>query len=278
VLAAMALVTLAIWEWFQPTPVVDVRLLKTRNFAVTFLMMGLLGAALYGTTVLLPLFLQTVLGYSATQAGEVLSPGGVIVIVLLPLVGRLMSRVQARWLVLVGFASLSWSLFHMSGLYPGISFSTAVMYRIYQSIGLAFLFVPITTSAYVGIAPEKNNQVSALTNVARNIGGSIGISAATTILARRAQYHQDRLVHNLSAIDPSFRDTAARLARFLAHSGIAAADATRAAWGRLYGELVRQSTVLAYADTMHVFAILSAVMIPFVFLLRKSRPGAAMAH
>ncbi len=275
IVAAVALIVLVIWEYFHPAPIIDIRLLLNRNFALSFAMMFMLGAALFGTTVLLPLFLQTVMGYTAQQSGEALSPGGVVVIILLPIVGKLLSRVQARWLILFGFVSLSWAMFHMTNIYPGISFSDAVWYRIDQSIALAFLFVPINTIAYIGVPIEKNNEVSSLTNLARNIGGSVGISAATTMLARRAQFHQARLVAHASDLEPNFRDVSARIASYLMQRGLSAADATFAAAGRIYGELVRQATVLAYNDTLYVFALTCAVMIPFVFLLRKNRPGAA---
>src|SRR2546430_95360 len=179
VVAAAALIFFVIWEWRNEHPVVEVRMFRDRNFAVSNLMMVVLGMALYGSTVLLPQYVQVWMGWSAQDAGMALSPGGLTVICLLPLVGRLISRVDGRYLIAFGFTALSVALYHMSRtIYPGMDFHTAMMLRIYQSIGLAFLFVPINTVAYAGIPPSKSNQVSGILNLSRNMGGDIGIAVA----------------------------------------------------------------------------------------------------
>jgi DHA2 family multidrug resistance protein len=276
--AAVTLTAAVVWELRHEDPVMELRLLKDRNFAVSFAMMFILGLVLYGTTVLLPLFLQTLMGYTAQRAGEVLSPGGLVVIVLLPLVGKLLSKVEARWLIAFGFIVSSLALWHMTGLYLGIDFRTAMMYRIYQSIGLAFLFVPINTIAYVGVPPEKNNQISAMTNLARNIGGSVGISLATTLIARRVQFHQTNLVSHATPYDPAYRDTLAGLTARLMAGGASAVDAMKEATARIFGMIVREATTMAYIDAIWMMAIVSACMLPFVFLLRRNPPGAALGH
>jgi DHA2 family multidrug resistance protein len=240
--------------------------------------MFILGLVLYGTTVLLPLYLQTLLGYTAQRAGMVLSPGGVMVIVLLPLVGWLLGKVEARWLIGVGFAVTAVSLWHLTSIYLGIDFRTAVMYRIYQSIGLAFLFVPINTIAYVGVPPEKNNQISAMTNLARNIGGSVGISFATTLIARRAQFHQTQLVSHATPYDPAYREMSSALAAKLMAGGASAVDAMKQTTARLYGLILREAAALAYIDAIWAMAVIAICMLPLVFLLQRNRPGAAMVH
>jgi DHA2 family multidrug resistance protein len=278
IVAALALIVAVVWEWHEPHPIVDVRLLGSRSFAIAFLMMFMLGAALFATTVLLPQYLQSLMGYTAQLAGMALSPGGLVVLLLLPLVGQLVNRVSARYLVAFGFALVALALFYMTSIYPGISFSVAVRYRILQSIGLAFLFIPITTNAYEGVPPEKYNQVSGMTNLARNIGGSVGISLATTLIARRAQHHQAHLVSHLVPGDPQYRDTVTSLARYLAHSGASTADAARAATGRVFGTLLEQSVALAYIDTIRALAVASACMVPLAFLLRRNIPGPPRMH
>jgi len=228
--------------------------------------------------VLLPLFLQTLMGYTALRAGETLSPGGLTVLLLLPLVGRLMSKVDARWLIGFGFACTAAALFHMTSLSLDIDFHTAMMYRIYQSAGLAFLFVPINTIAYVGVPPEKSNQVSALLNLTRNLGGSVGISLMTTLLFRRAQMHQARLVEHVTPFDAPARLAAQGLTQRLTAYGYSFADATRRAWAQIYGATQRQASTLAYVDVIWLMAVISLVMLPLVFLLHRSKKGAAMAH
>ena len=274
-IAAVALVSFVLWEWRQEHPVVEVRLFRDRNFAVANLMMLVMGMALYGSTVLLPLYLQMWLGYSAQDAGMVLSPGGVIVILLLPLVGKLLSKVDARYLIAFGFLVTSTALLHMAHtLHPGIDFRAAVLMRMFQASGIAFLFVPINSIVYNGIPPQKNNQVSGIVNLSRNMGGDIGIALVTTLIARRSQFHQSRLVEH---VVPS-GDLNARLAAMAQHLqqlGVGAVDSTKMAYGQIYREVIRQAQTLAYIDVLVVLAIFTAIMVPAVLLTRRARPGAA---
>ncbi len=277
VTSATALVAMVIWEWRHPDPIIDLRMLKRRSFAVSFCMMLVLGLVLFGTTVLLPQYVQTLLGYTAQEAGMVLSPGGLVVITLLPLVGRLLGKVDPRWLIGFGFLVTALALHHMTALYLGIAFSTAVAMRCYQSVGFAFLFVPINTVSYVGVPREKNNQVSAMINLARNLGGSIGISLATTMLARRAQHHQAQLVAHTTNYDAAFRAGLAQLTARLHERGLPATTAARQALARIYGAVQAQATALAYIDTLQLLAIVAMVMIPLTLLLQKPKPGAPIA-
>jgi DHA2 family multidrug resistance protein len=278
VIAAVAIVTLVIWEWRHEHPIIEVRLLARRNFAIAALFMLMLGVVLFGSIVLLPQYLQVVMGYSALDAGEVLSPGALVVIALLPLVGRLVTRFDARWLIAFGFAVTAASMWHMTNIHPAISFRTAVGYRIYQSIGLAFLFVPINTLAYVGVPPQKNNAVSALINLARNLGGGVGISLAQTLLARRSQLHQTRLVEHVTASSAPLHRLLGGLARAIEHRGALGVDATRRAFGVVYGLVLQQAVTLAFIDVMWLLGVASACLVPLVALMRRSRGGAAMAH
>jgi len=269
-LAVLAIAATIFWELRVEHPIVELRLLANRNFAVACVMMLVLGCVLFGSTVLLPQYLQVVMGYSAEDAGKVLSPGGLVVILFLPLVGRLLGKVDGRWLIAFGFATSGAALYHMTNIYPGISFGTAVMYRIYQSVGLAFLFIPITTASYTGIPHEKNNQVSALTNLARNVGGGLGISVAQTILARRQQMHQTNLVSHVTAYSPIVRRMVAGLTHIV--------HEPKRAYAILYGMVIQQSTTMAFIDTIWLLAIGCAILTPLAFLMRPTKPGAAMMH
>ena len=274
--SAAALLTFLIWEWRQAHPVVDVRMFRNRSFATSAALMLVLGLALYGTTVLLPQYEQVWLGYSAQQAGEALSPGGLIIILLLPLVGRLVSKVDVRWLIAFGFAIISASLFHMvHTLYPGIDFRTAVLIRVYQAAGLAFLFVPINTVSYQGVPPEKNNAVSGIINLARNMGGDIGIAFVTTAIARRSQFHQERLVSGLDPGNAMLHGHLAGLSAAVERAGTSSADAARRAYAILGRQLAQQAQTLAYLDVLYLLAWFTAVMVPLVFLARRARAGAA---
>ncbi len=279
VVATVALVTFVLWEWRQEHPVVEVQLFRNRNFAVSNLMMLVLGMALYGTTVLLPQYVQVWMGYSAEDAGMVLSPGGFVVILILPFVGRLISKVDTRYLIAIGFLIVCVSMLHMAHtMYPGMDFKTAILIRVYQACGLPFLFVPIQTIVYNGVAPEKNNQVSGIVNLARNMGGDIGIAFVTTMIARRSQFHQARLAeHVVPSADLSARIAA--ISQNLQHLGVGASESVRMAYGRIYGQLIQQAQTLAYLDVLFVLGIFCGIMVPAVLLTSRSKPGApAMAH
>ncbi|HXZ79679.1 MAG TPA: DHA2 family efflux MFS transporter permease subunit [Terriglobales bacterium] len=277
---AVSLIAFIIWESRQRYPIVNLRLFRIRTFAVANVLMFLLGIVLFGTTVLIPLYLQSLMGYTAQKAGEVLSPGAVVIIFLMPLVGWLVAKVDARYLIALGFLTTSLALLHMTNLYLGIDFRTAVMFRVYQAAGLAFLFVPINTISYVGVPPDQNNQVSGLMNLSRNLGGSVGISLVTTLLARRAQLHQNNLVSNTYTSNPSFRNMVDGLTQQLTTRGVIPSEATQQAYGRIYATLGRQASVLAYIDTIKLLAVICLCLVPLVFIMRKNKPGRgpAAAH
>jgi MFS transporter, DHA2 family, multidrug resistance protein len=274
--AAVALVSFVVWELRQKHPIVEIGLFRSRNFASANLMMVTLGIALYGSTVLLPQYLQLLMGYSAQQAGMALSPGGFVVIGCLPLVGLLVSRVDTRFLVGFGFVVLAISMLYISShLYPGIDFRTAVKFRAFQSVGLAFLFVPINTLVFAGMPPQKSNAISGIVNLSRNMGGDIGISFVTTFVARRSQFHQTRLVSHATSYDPTFAAAAQATARSLVRAGVSAGEATHRALALLYRQLQAQAATLAYLDTIRVLGIATAAMILLLPLTRRPPTSAA---
>ena len=275
--AVVCIVTAIVWEFHHEHPVIDVRLFKNRNFAVSCVMMFMLGGALFGATVLLPQLVQSLMGYSAEDAGMVLSPGAFVIILLLPVVGKLVSWVDARYLIAFGFLASAIGLFHMTVLYLDVNFNTIVLLRVYQIIGIAFLFVPIQTMCYVGIPPEKNNNVSGMTNLARNLGGGMGISAVETLLSRRAQFHQSVLSAHTSQLDPAFNSAVAGLTQSFTQAGINASTATRMAYGRIYGLMQGQASMLAYLDTIWLFGVVCLLVIPLAFLMKKGTGGTPAA-
>src|SRR6202162_2649777 len=198
IIGAASLIFVAWWEWTHKDPIIDLHLFRDRTFGISNLLMFMLGFALLGSTLLLPLFMQTMLGYTAQQSGMALMPGGFAIMLLLPLVGFLLSRYTPRWLLVFGLVVLSASLFNMTRFDLQIDFRTVVMAPVFQAVGMAFLFVPINTAAYAFLPREKNNAASGLMNLARNMGGSVGISVVTTMLDRRAQVHMTDLSRYLS--------------------------------------------------------------------------------
>ncbi len=286
ILCVTSLVTLIAWELVQirrkQRPILDLTLFKQRNFAMSFVLMFVLGVVLFGTTVMIPQFVQSLLGYTAEQAGLVISPGGVTVMLMMPVVGFLVSRVDARWMIVYGFSVSAAALFTMLTLNLGVSYSYVAWLRVFQAAGLAFLFIPINTLSYTGIPMTKNNDVSGLTNLARNIGGSVGTAFVVTWLARRQQFHQDRLGAWISQNSATLQSQLDGMGRYLLEHGgkvSSLAQGKSMAQGNLYSQLLRQATMLAYLDVIKVLALTMLCLIPLVFLMKrppKAKGGAPM--
>ena len=218
--AAVCLTSLVIWEWFQKAPIIDVKMFKSFNFASASLMMFMLGILLFSSLVLMPQFLQTLVGYTSELAGLALSAGGLVLLCEMPIMGKLTTKIQARYLIAFGWFSLSIAMYYSTiRIDLLISFSAAVWLRIAQVIGLGFLFVPITLVAYIGIAPEKNNAVAGIVNFMRNMGSSVGTSLVTTLIARRSQFHQQILVDYARPDNPNFQNSVNGLSQQIAHLG-----------------------------------------------------------
>jgi MFS transporter, DHA2 family, multidrug resistance protein len=277
IIAVIALVIFVVWEWHEPNPILELKLFRSRSFAIAQLMMFVLGAMLYGSTTLLPLFVQELLGYTAELSGMVLSPGGFAIIATLPLIGILSQRVQARWMIAAGFAISAIALFHMCGLNLQIDFRTVMMYRIYQSIGLPFLFIPINVAAFASATGQNSNQISSIVNLARNVGGSVGISMVATLIARHSQLHQDALAKHVTLYDGILRHLRDGLGSSLSRAGASKTDATHQALGRIYGFVQVQAAAQAYIDTLWLLALACICMLPLVLLMDRNDPSKAMA-
>jgi MFS transporter, DHA2 family, multidrug resistance protein len=274
VIATVCLLSLIIWEWFQKSPIIDVRMFKSFNFASANLMMFTLGILLFSSLVLMPQFLQTLLGYTSQLAGLALSAGGLVLLFEMPLMGQLTTKFQARYLIAFGWLALSIAMYYSTQRIDlQISFKAATLLRIAQVIGLGFLFVPISLVAYIGISPEKNNAVAGIVNFMRNIGSSVGTSLVTTLIARRSQFHQARLVEFARPDNPNFQNSANGLTQRLANSGVGAADAHLHAYARIYQAIQAQAASLAYIDTFMVLAVGAAIMFCLAFVLKKNEPG-----
>ena len=274
VMAGGALVSLVVHELRTKHPVIDLRLLRSRNLGLACALIFLVGTILFGSTVLLPQYEQVLLGYSAEKAGETLSVGALCIIPVMPLVGLLVNRVPARWLVAAGFAGSAYALYVMSNIELGVSFRVLTSWRVLQSLGLSLLFIPITTSMYLGLPQEKKEEAAALFNLGRNLGGSVGISLIETFLVRRQQLHQSVLVAHTTRYNPIFRSMVAALRATFAHAGAGAVRSLQMAYGAVYAEVQRQAAALAYIDVLRLLAVF-AVLAAFVALLLRSNPRGA---
>jgi MFS transporter, DHA2 family, multidrug resistance protein len=277
VIAVCSLLFLIYWEWRHKDPVIDLHLFTNRTFAASNLLMFMLGFALLGSTVLLPLFMQTMLGYTAQQAGLALLPGGFSLMLMMPLVGFMLSRFDARKLMMGGLLVLSFSLFHMTNFTLGVDFRTMVFARLIQTAGLAFLFVPINTAAYAFLPKDKNNAASGLMNLARNVGGSVGISIVTTMLDRRQQFHLSRMSSHISAASPQVQSMLQGTSQALQSRGFSPSEAMQKAYAMLQGNFFRQASMLAYIDNFWLLGVAILVMVPLVFLMKRPPTGGEVA-
>ena len=274
VVSAVCLVSLVVWEWFHQEPIVDVRLFRNVNFAAANLMMFILGMILFGSLVIMPQFLQTLLGYTAESAGLVLSASGLFILFEMPVVGMLTGKVPVKYIMTFGWLALAVGMYYSTiRLDLQISFQSAAWLRVVQAFGLGFLFVPITLAGYIGTAPDKANSVSGLVNFMRNIGSSVGTSMVTTLLARRAQFHQTMLAFHTTPSDLPFQNQVSGLSRQLVASGISPADAQINAYARIYQATTVQAQTLAYIDTFMVLAVGAGIMFLLTFLVRRNDPG-----
>lgn len=279
ILSAFCLVSLVVWELMQDDPIVDIRLLGRRQFGCCFLLMLGTGAIVIATTQILPQFLQTQMGYTAMLAGLALSPGGLVTMVMMPITGQLIGRVQPKYLIMAGAAIAALSMWHLTGLTAGISYGYAALARIYLAIGLPLLFLPVTTASYDGVPQEKTNQASALINVARNVGGSMGVSMAQTLLAQRQQFHQTRLIEHIAPSSIGYQQTIDAMTRFFEAQGSNASKAASQAFAWVGQTLQQQVDLLAYMDVFWGLAMIGLVMIPVAMLLKRIDLSApARAH
>ena len=282
-LAVVAVIGLALFFWRELTidhPVLDLRLFARRNVGTTQFVMFMVGVSLYSSTVLIPEFLQEIMGYSARQAGMAVSSGGLVLMLLFPVAGALAPKFDPRRLVSIGFVITTFGLWRMTSINPNISFGMAVSWRVFIALGLPFLFIPINTLCYSGIPQEKYNEVSGLTALMRNLGGSVGISFVTTLLARMTQKHLAMLTPHASDGNPSFETMRAGLAGAWRIRGIAIPDAMHHAGAQIYGIAQRQARLLAYVDVIWIMVGVTAFLVPIPFIMKRPKklPAAPLGH
>lgn len=273
VLAVVCLVGVVFYLLKKDHPILDLRLLKDRNFAVSTVMLFVLGFVLYGSLALLPIFLQTLLGYTASLSGWILSPGGVVILLMMPVVAMLLRKFDTRILIAAGFTTCGAGLLWMSRFNLQVPFDTAMYSRCLQSFGLAFLFVPMNVTAFQNVPMEKTSYATGMMNLVRNIGGSTGIALVSTILSRRSQVHQASLVANLHPASLAYQGFLDSASHVLVAKGSSGPDAAHQAQGMAYGLLQRQAAMMAFSDAFWIMGILCFALLPLIFLMRRTMAG-----
>ncbi|MDQ0472703.1 DHA2 family efflux MFS transporter permease subunit [Labrys wisconsinensis] len=279
-LAAIGIGGAICWLLVAKEPIVNLRALADRNFAVGCTMIVAMAVILYSSAVLLPQLSEQQLGYTATWAGLLLSPGAIALIGLIIVVGRILPLVQARFVIAFGFVFLGAAFLYSRNLVPDIDFGTLVKMRVFQTMGLGFLFVPISSIAYLTLPRQLNGDAAALFTMFRNVAGSIGISLSSALLTTRAQVHMAYAGSHLTPYSQPYLDTLAATQRAIEATGVPAATAQQSALGQIYQQLIDQSQLLAYMDVFSICALLAFCAAPLALLLSpvKLSGGGAAAH
>jgi DHA2 family multidrug resistance protein len=277
------LIAFFLWEWYHDHPIVDVRLLKNRNFGTAVFFSFVLGMVLFGSTVLIPEFLQSSLGYTAELAGLALSPGGLVLMLMMPVAGRLTAtKVDPRLLICIGFLGTSLTLHFFTVVYLGIDFRTVVLLRMVQVVFMPFIFIPISTLNYIGVPREKNNQVSGMSNFARNLGGSIGTSLLSTFLSRQNQAHQQAFAAHTNHANPNFEQMLTGLKNMFMAQGYDAVTAADKALAMAYQTVQSQAGALGFVNSFWLMSIVVACLAPLPFIMRRpprnAKAPATAAH
>lgn len=271
---AVAFVLMIPWEMSRRNPLLDLRIVATRQFGSSFLVMLAAGAILMATTNYLPQLVQQQYGYTATWAGLVLSPGGVVTAIMMPVVGALSAKVQPRTLIAIGAAITAFAMYDMTRITPDTGFWFFAVSRIYLGIGLPLIFLPVISASYEGVPPGKTDLASALINAARNTGGSIGISLANNVLWNREQFHQTRLADLVNTSTVQYQDTLKQVTDYFLAQGSALVQAQQQAFAWIGQQAQTQAAFLAYVDVFFVLMLISAAAIPLALILRKVKLGA----
>ena len=277
VIAVLGLAGFVVRELTTEAPIVQLRIVSNRNFAVGLLLITVMGAVLYASLSLLPLFLQTLLGYPALQSGMATSPRGLGALASMLVVGRLVGRVDGRLLIATGFAGLAVATFMLGRLDLDVAMGNIVLPNVIAGFAMGFIFVPLTTLALGMLRDDQIGAATGLYNLMRNLGGSVGIAATTTLLARAAQQHQALLVGHLTPENPLYLDQLGALTAALTPQ--LGASAGEQATALIYQTLQRQAMLLAYIDNFRLIALVCLLSVPLVFLFRRvrARPDAAAA-
>jgi MFS transporter, DHA2 family, multidrug resistance protein len=275
VVCALAFVLMIPWEASRRNPMVDLRMIATRQFGACFIVMLATGAILYATTQFLPNLVQQDFGYTATWAGLVLSPGGVVTMLMMFVVGPLTARVQPKYLLIAGAVITALSMYELTNVYGDLDFWFFAISRMLLGVGLPLLFLPIMTASYEGIRPGKSDQASAMLNAARNTGGSIGISLANNVLWDREQFHQSMLVGQATPSTVQYQDTLHQMTNYFVAQGSSLWEAKHQAIQWIGQQVQAQVSYLGYMGVFWLLMLISLLAVPLALTLRKSKLGGA---
>jgi DHA2 family multidrug resistance protein len=273
VISVFSLTLFVAVERFAERPIIDLSVFRDYTYSLGNVAMFFFMANLFGTIVLLPIFLQTLMGYTSTLAGLVLAPGGFATLIAMPIVGRLLHKYNPKFFVIPGILITAYSTYLMSGFNMGVDFPTVLWPRFIMGFGMGMLFIPLTTLTISGIRKENMANATAIFNLIRNIGGSIGIAMVSTMVNRRSQFHQMRLVDNLTPYDPVYSLRSQQGAGLLQQSGVDPYTAHQGGLGLMYQNMIRQASMISFDDVFFLLTLMALVLIPLVLFMKTGRDG-----
>jgi len=275
IIAVASLIALVFVELKTEHPVLNLRQLKDISFASANAIQSVAFFGLFGSIVLLPLFVQQLLGYNAFLAGMVIAPGGAATLLVMPIVGKLISRINPKGVLFCGIILLSYSMFMMSQFNLYVDYDTVLISRVVMGVGMGMIFIPLGSMAFATIPKEEMGNATSIFNLLRNISGSVGIAFMTTLLARRSQFHQLRFGEHLNIFDPRYQMAVNKAGGILSAKTGGAGDFS--ANGVIYQQLLRQSNLFSFVDAFHMAAVIMLCVLPLVFLLKRIETGEAVA-
>jgi MFS transporter, DHA2 family, multidrug resistance protein len=273
-IATIGWIATVVWEIRVKEPIIEFRLLASRNFAIASVLFFLFGFGLFGSTTLIPQILQSLYGYRAIDAGLVLGPGALVITFFAPIAAQLIQQriVSARVLLTISLVTIAAAMWYYSTFTLSTDYAHYTLARAYQGLGYGFFFVPVSVLAYSQLRPDQNNKASSLTNLFRNWGGSFGIAFITTAAERREQFHQTNLGSAIAATSQQLNGRITELTNYLVAKGFSGPDAVTAANGYLYQQLQHQVNLFSFMDCFRVIAWLTLGAIPLLLLIRRFRP------
>jgi DHA2 family multidrug resistance protein len=273
VISASSLILFVTREFLTENPVVNLRIFKNVPFSTGNLIMFVAFFSLFGSIVLLPIYLETLMGYTAYLSGLVLGPGGIAAMAAMPVAGQLVNRINPKWILTVGIAVTAYAVHLMSLFNLQADFYAILWPRVIMGFGIGFLFVPLTTVTMSGVNREQMGNATAIFNLLRNLGGSFGVAFVTTLLARREQFHQFRLVEHLTPFGRNFQTIVPQIQQFLRYQGFTSAVPDQGIVGIIYNNLLQQAAMLSFNDCFFILSLMMVFVLPFVLLMKKPEEG-----
>jgi DHA2 family multidrug resistance protein len=268
-----SLIMFILVEFFAENPIVNLKIFKNLSFSTGNMIMFFVFFNLFGSIVLLPIYLQTLMGYTSFLAGLALGPGGIANIIVMPIAGKLVTKINQKAILALGIFVAGYSIHMMAQFNLHADFNTIFWPRVVLGVGMGFVFIPLATMTMSSIRKEQMGNATAIFNLLRNLGGSFGVAFVTTMLARRAQFHQVHLVEHLTPFDRNFQIALPQISQMLQHRGFLSTLSEQGRVGTIYSQLLREASMMAFNDVFYLLSFMMMLILLLVLLMKKGKEG-----